>query len=107
MSKSIETSLSINNRLILEQYVPRAIEAKVSNGYASVAQKVTLAGLKLLVPGRLQDGTVIPAGSTAFIKETVLHVQPWAKDSFEADGIPGRFIIADLNLVDFIVPPKV
>jgi hypothetical protein len=59
---------SFNNKLILEAYKHSEVKAEIRSGWASVSQKSSLKGLKILVQATLLDGTVVPAGSTDLIK---------------------------------------
>jgi hypothetical protein len=48
---------SLNNRLILEAYkTDGTIKANVQNGFATIAQKVQLKGLRVLVEARIAHG---------------------------------------------------
>jgi len=100
------STCSLNNRLVLEKYVKGEIRKKITNGFALIDQKVTLKGLKVLMNAYLNGNVLVKKGSIAYIKEEILHAQPWAQKSFEAEGIEGQFLIADLTYVEFIVPPQ-
>jgi hypothetical protein len=102
----LSTPSSFNGKLVLEAYLQTEIKAEIRSGWATVNQKSTLKGLKVLVQATLQDGTVVPAGSTAYIKEEFLHTQPWAKNKLKSDTLPGEFILATMNEVEYIVPPN-
>jgi hypothetical protein len=105
---------SYNNRLIVEAYVTdKSLRANVSNGFAKIEQKVQLKGLKVLIDGFVTVGSAggsqmfISAGSTAYIKEELLHTQQWATKKFTCDTMPGvEFIVVDANHVEFITPPE-
>lgn len=96
---------SMNNRLVVEAYKKEGLKATVSNGFAMVAQKVTVKGLSVLMDARLADGTFVPAGSTAYIREEYLHTAPWAQKTLECPMFPSNFMIVDLSNVEFIAPP--
>lgn len=96
---------SMNNRLVVEPYVKSALQSTVTNGFAFITQKVTIKGLKVLMDAKLSDGTFVPKGSTAYIKEETLHTQPWAQKVLESDTLGVPFIIVDLAHVEFISPP--
>lgn len=102
--------ISFNNRFILEPYhSDRSLKATAGSGFALVAQKVNLKGLKLLVDvawTRDGDTDIIPAGSKVFIREELLYTQPWAKQLLEAEGIEGKFIIVESQFVDMIEDPE-
>lgn len=94
---------SMNNKLITEVYKNEGgLKTTVSHGIAMVQQKVNLKGLKILIPMRLPDGSLIQAGDYAFIKEASLHTQQWAKQFYESEGIEGQFMIVDFSHVEFI-----
>ena len=102
---------SFNNRLIVEAYITdKSLRASVNNGFAMIDQKVQLKGLKVLVDAKLaigHDTLLIRAGSTAYIKEELLHAQPWATKKLTCETMPGvQFIVVDLNHVEFIAPPS-
>lgn len=101
----LNSTRSFNNRLIVEVYKKEALRTTEKNGFAFVAQKLSLKGLKVLVDVKLSDNTFIPKGSVAYIKEEALHTQSWAQKAMECDGIEGQFLIVDLNNVEFIKPP--
>jgi hypothetical protein len=70
-----------------------------------LSQKIKSKGLKLLVDAKLNDGTVLPKGSLAYIREEVLHNGQWATKILESDAIEGNFIIIDLAHVDYVTTP--
>ena len=72
--------LFLNNQLILEAYQQgQGLKADISGGFAMVAQKKNIVPLKVMLDSVLADGTVIPAGSKAYLSEEDLSTQPWAK----------------------------
>jgi hypothetical protein len=93
---------SLNNRLLLEVYVPRALTTETKNGFASMSQTIRLVGLKVLVDFYLPDGRKIPKGSAAFLKEKTLMTHAQLKEVFEADEIGQKFIVAPLELIEFV-----
>lgn len=106
MFDSVIIPFSFNNRLIVEVYRKGDLRASEVNGFAFVAQKVNLKGLKVLVAASLTDGRVIPEGSIAYIKEEILHTQSWAQKPLECDAIKGQFLIVELAHVELVIPPK-
>lgn len=96
---------SFNNRLVVEPYQKGALQSTVTNGFAFITQKVTVKGLTVLMDAKLEDGTFVPKGSIAYIKEESLHTQPWAQKVLESDTLGVPFIIVDLANVEFISPP--
>ena len=93
-------------KLIVEAYIPTGLKAEVKSGWATLEQKNNLKGLKVLIQAHLSDGTIIPPGSTAYIKEELLHTQPWAKNKLKSDTLTGEFIIVSTNEIEYIDPPK-
>ena|SRR5271157_6207922 len=106
--------LSLNNRIIVEPYVSdRVLKSTTGSGFALIQQKVGLKGLKILMDAKIDglgqysiDGISAPKmlskGSIAFIREEYLHTQEWAKKLMECEGIEGKFMIVDLQFVEFI-----
>lgn len=101
----LNSSRSMNNRLIVEAYKKEGLKSSINNGFAMIAQKVSLKGLKVLMDAKLADGTFVPKGSTAYVKEETLHTQQWAQKALEVDTIPVPFLIIDLSYVEFVAPP--
>lgn len=97
---------SVNNRLVVEAYKKEGLKSDVKNGFATIAQKVSVKGLTVLMDAKLADGTLVPRGSVAYIKEETLHNQQWAQKALEADTIGVPFLIVDLTHVEFITPPR-
>jgi hypothetical protein len=102
-------AFSINNRIIVEAYVSdRALKTKEVNGFASIVQKISLKGMKVLVEARVNDGkqlcSVIRKGDLVYIREELLHTCEWAKKNYESDAIEGKFMIVDLAHVEYVVP---
>lgn len=102
----INRPTSLNNRLIVEMYKKEALRSKVVNGFASVDQKLTLKGLRVLADAQLDDNTLVKKGSTAYIKEEALHTQAWAQKALESDYFKEPFLIVDKIYVEFIKPPS-
>jgi len=96
---------SLNNRLILEEYVKEGLKSKVMGGIATPGQRDGIKKLKVLVSTRLVDGRDIPAGSYAYVREEALHTQAWSSKFFTCDGISGKFMIVGLEWVEFIETP--
>lgn len=96
---------SFNNRLIVEAYTHTELRQEVRSGWATVSQRNNLKGLTVLVQAHLNDGTVIPKGSIAYIREELLHTHPFAKNKLKCDTIPGEFIIVNMNEVEYVSPP--
>lgn len=96
---------SLNNRLVVEAYQKEALKTTVTNAFAMVQQKVALKGLTVLMDAHLIDGTVVPAGSKAYIREEILHTHPSVKNILECDTLGQKFLVIDMSLVEFIAPP--
>src|SRR5271166_6467748 len=95
---------SFNNRLIVEKYVKGALRTTERNGFAIIDQKLNLKGLKVLVDSYVTVGStswLIYKDSIAYIKEELLHTQPWAQKALESDAIQGQFLIVDVVHVEF------
>lgn len=106
LKSRLEYSTSVNNRLIVEVYKKEALRSKVENGFATIGQKLALKGLKVLIDAKLDDGMLVPKGSTVYIKEEILHTQQWAQKAFESSYFPEPFLIVDRTYIEFIEPPK-
>lgn len=97
------TKFALNERFIVEAYkTDKSLQAKVQSGFATVAQKTALKGLKVLVRTTLSDGREVPAGSIVYIKEQLLHNQPWATAPLDCESIKGQFIVVEKNFIDFV-----
>jgi len=102
--------LSLNSRLILEEYKKQEIKLEVKGGFASMSHKISLKPLKVLVDAKLADGTLIPAGSTAYVREEYLHLNSVAGRTggvtipkFSNSEIHDEpFIVIDLINVDIV-----
>jgi hypothetical protein len=103
---TLSSPRSFNNRLIVEAYQKKGLQSSISNGFAFVEQKVSVKGLQVLMDAKLADGTYIQKGSTAYIKEELLHTAQWAQKILESDTFPAPFIIVDMSNVEYIVPPS-
>lgn len=101
-------AFSVNNRLVLESYKGgRELKTNNSSGFAKVSQKIELSGLRILVDAKLSIGNTVvqvQRGSIAYIKQEYLHNHPWAKNILESDSIGEPFVIAELNMIEFIKP---
>lgn len=101
---------SLNNRLILEQYKKQELRAKIVGGIAMMDHKVSLKPLKVLVDAKLADGTLIPKGSTAYVREEYLHNNSsmgrtggTTIPSFDNQDVASEpFIVLDITQVDII-----
>jgi hypothetical protein len=100
-------NISYNNKLICETYkADRDLRKVVNNGFAVVEQKSKVVGLTVLMNAKLANGDIVLAGSKAYVKEKLLRDSQMFKETFEADTINERFLVVDLNHVDFIAPPS-
>jgi hypothetical protein len=94
--------ISVNNRLILEQYIKEGLKAKMQGGIATPGQRDGLKGLKVLMDTTLSDGRHVTKGSTAYVREEVLHTHPWASKPLTCDTIPDKFMIVELTYVEIL-----
>jgi hypothetical protein len=93
-----------NNKLIVEAYDgSKGLRHEIRGGIAFVDNKSETVGLKVLAEAVLNNGDVIPAGSTAYVKENILS-GPVAKDIRMAKSALGdaKFIEIDLVNICFI-----
>jgi hypothetical protein len=102
-------AFSLNNRLVLEPYLKEGLKTVENKGFAMVSQKVAVKGLRVLMDAELNVGNqqtyrTVRKGDMAYVKEELLHTQPWAAKILECEAIDGKFIIVDLMYVDFVVP---
>lgn len=98
---------SLNNKLVLEEYIKEGLKAQMVAGIATPGQRDGIKKLKVLVGTRLADGRDIPAGSYAYLREEALHTQAWSSKLFTTSGIVGKFMIVDLPWVEFIETPAI
>ena len=100
--------MSINNKLVLEPYKHKGkIKANTSGGFATIAQKSNLVGLKALEYGEFKIGSKIypvPKGSMVYFKEDTLHTQEWSTQTYTCNELKESFIIAEANQVVMIGP---
>jgi hypothetical protein len=94
--------MSVRNKLFLEPYKGgKKIEAEVKSGFATVKQRSTLIGLKLLMDAQVMIGSkseILRAGTSVFFEETLLYTEAWAKHTYTANELVGQeFIIADFS----------
>lgn len=94
-------TFSVNNRLIVEQYTKEGLKAKIQGGIATPGQRDGLKGLRVLIDATLPDGTKVPSGSIAYFREEILYTQAWASKPFSCDTLPVKFLIADLQFIEF------
>lgn len=87
--------MSLNGLLIVAPYDRgQGVKVEVKSGFATVAQKNDVVGLKLLVAVNL-NGKTYPAGSTVFFREDDLASKPWAKEIRKVIGEQESFLIID------------
>lgn len=97
---SEKTFLSLNNKIIVEAFNNvGGLKSDVRHGFVLVAQKVNIVPLNVLVTTVLSDGTVVNAGSKAYILEELLSTQPWAKQIKKIPDLLGdkECIIVDIK----------
>lgn len=89
------------NKIITEPYKgTKKIESRVSSGFASIKQKSTLVGLKVLSDGRFTLGSLsldVKKGQIAYFKEDVLCSQDWPTKVFtcQSEQLKEGFILAE------------
>lgn len=94
---------SLNNTILLEPYIStRKIEAVVNKGLATVKQKGTLIGLKVVADARISDVRTVKAGSVAYFDESFLHTNQGLLKPVACDGIEGSFIVMSIGSIIFI-----
>lgn len=96
--------ITVNNKLLLEPYKSKGkIEAKTTSGFATIAQKSTLIGLKIMADGNIAMGREmfieVKKGQVAYFSEEILHAHDWAKKTFNLEGSEEKFIIAESSYV--------
>ena len=105
MELDLKDGCSFNNKLILEVYKnDKIVKSEMRNGLAFIGQKRKVVPLKLLVNAKLNDGTIILKGSTAYIKEESLFSQAWAKINLESEILGDVYMPVDLSNVEFVMP---
>lgn len=91
--------ISVNNKLMLTPYAgARKIESVVTSGFATIKQKNTLVGLKLLADGRIsigKDMLEVKKGQTVYFSEEILHANEWSKKTYHFDGSTESFILGE------------
>lgn len=98
-------TFSVNNRLVTETYNKEGLKATVSAGIATPGQRDGVKGLRVLASITLSDGRHVPKGSIAYIREEVLHTHQWASKPLKCDTIAEKFLLVDLQFVEFISTP--
>ena len=94
---------SLNNAILLEPYTgKRKIEATVNKGLATVKQKGTVVGLKVLADAKVSDTYTIKKGSVAFINEDYLYNNQGILKPMEAEGIEGSFVVLSVTSILFV-----
>lgn len=92
--------ISINNVIIVEPYLgKRKIEATVNKGLATVKQRGTVVGLKVLVDARISDTQIIKKDSVVFLNEKYLYENQNVLTPMECDSIEGSFIILSVGYI--------
>lgn len=99
-------TFSINNRIVLEQYIKEGLKAVRTGGIATPGQRDGVKGLKVLIGTTLPNGERIPVGSIAYIREEVLHTHQWASKPLTCDTLPCKFLVVELTYIEFIETPE-
>jgi hypothetical protein len=91
--------MSLNNKVICEPYTGgKGLKSEVKSGFASIKQKNSLVGLKVLVEATITVGSKIiniPAGSIAFFNEETLYLHQQYHNPIENEVLGQPFIIAE------------
>jgi len=98
---------SYGNNIVLEAYKQgQGVVSEVKGGFAFARHKNALIPLKVLVTAQLADGSLIPAGTIAVIKEDVLTSHAWAKDIRHSDSLKSDIIIGDISYIAYFEYPE-
>ena len=92
--------ISLNGKLLLKPYEgEKKVGAKITGGFATVAQKSNLIGLEVLSDfNRDTEGSpIIKKGDTVYFSEEILYASDWARKTYECAAIEEKFIIADIG----------
>lgn len=92
---------SINNRLVVEQYVKEGLKSKVISGIATPGQRDGLKGLKVLMDFSSKDVT-IAKDSIVYVREEALHTHAWASKPLTCDKVGVPFMMLELSYVEFV-----
>ena len=93
---------SFGNSVMLEPYKHgQGVKTEIRGGFAFASQKKTLVPLKVMVNAWHPNGTMILAGSIAYLKEDKVTVEGWAKDVRKVEGTDLEVIIVDYNEISF------
>lgn len=92
--------ISVNNKLMLEPYSgSKKIEASTKTGFATIKQKTTLVGLKLIADGKIPLGREafieVKKGQTVYYSEEVLHASDWSTKLYNLEGQESKFILGE------------
>lgn len=95
-------TMSVRNKLFLEPYKgDRKIEATVKSGFASIKQRTSLIGLKLIAPAQVlvseNISDILPVGTIIYFEETTLSTEAWAKHKFTSDIASEEFIVGEYS----------
>jgi hypothetical protein len=92
--------ISVNNKLMLEPYTgSKKIESTVKSGFATIKQKSTLVGLKLVADGKIPLGREafleVKKGQTVYYSEEILHASDWSTKTYNLQGSTDQFILGE------------
>lgn len=99
-------TFSLNNRLVLEQYIKEGLKSKISGGIATPGQRDGLKGLRVLVDAYLSDGRHIPRDSIAYIREEVLYTHAWASKPLSCVTMTEKFLLVESSYIEFFDTPN-
>lgn len=98
-------TFSLNDRLVLEVYKKEGLRSEIRGGIATPGQRDGVKGLRVLVSTTFSDGTHVPVGSIAYVREEIMHNPGFAQKILKSDFLKEPFIIADRQNVEFITTP--
>ncbi len=83
----------------------QGVKAEAKGGLAFASQKKSIVALDVMINAWHPNGTIIPAGSKAFVLEDKAVSQAWAKDVRTIEGTDENVIIVPFSEVLFFELP--
>lgn len=94
------------NKLILEPYKgTKKIKTTINSGFASIQQRTTMVGLKILKDAIVVVGSEtinIKKGGIAYICEELLATQLFGKKTYNIEKSNEEFIVVDFHYVTMV-----
>ena len=92
--------MTVNNKLMLEPYKgSKKIEGVVKSGFATIKQKSTLVGLKIMADARIPLGREqfieVKKGQIAYYPEEILHASDWSTKLYNLNGSEEQFVLGE------------